>query len=422
MNIKSIPLESGIDFVILYLYMPKILSPHLLRIRRGLAAWTNPTHKSMCGTNGNYTNPYRGFQYPVGRWGDLFSLAVLMLLVVFSLGQFWVGSTPKENDEFVTEDVSPAPIDTDEQELLRVIIPEEEPRRFAEKLSSSPPLKKEEVVRVIAPLQRFEYVGPPSSPLSTSTQVATTSAVVSSPVPSPKPSLPPLDEEAIFRAIVKIECPTKDGLGKYIGSGFVLKDRKVVTAAHVVEDSGKEECAVIFPLERRPIYFLRGTLLDIEGAKKRFHESGIDLAFIELPDLSQYSEGRAIFPEKYPIVPYPLCTAPQMLGDTTFHYGYPANFKDLNYLERLRGEAVEYADIEGVENGPIFSSTRDESRLHPYMVSRTGVFYGASGGLAFNETKQFILGLHHGFSSGSSESHSIFLVLGWEGAKNLLPF
>lgn len=347
----------------------------------------------------------------------LLSFALLILLVIFLAGQFRTRPAIEENDKFI-EEISSVSVDTDEQKTLETAVFQEESARFTEKPRSLPSPKKEVTIRVIPPMQRFEYVKSPLPPLATSTQVATTSMVVSSPALSPQPPLPPVDEETIFRAIVKIECPTKDGLGKYVGSGFVLRDRKVVTAAHVVEDSGKEECTVIFPLERRPTYFLRGTLIDIEAAQKRFHKEGIDLAFIELPDLSQYPEGRAIFAEKYPVVPYPLCDNSQMLGDTIFHYGYPSNFQDLNYLERLRGEAVEYADIKGVENGPIFSSTRNESRLHPYMVSRTGVFYGASGGLAFNETKQCILGPHHGFSSGSSESYSIFLIL--EGVKNLL--
>lgn len=245
--------------------------------------------------------------------------------------------------------------------------------------------------------------------------------------------LPPLDIEAIMSAVVKIQCPTEDGLGKYIGSGFAVDNGKVVTAAHVVKDSGSVTCDIIFQKDRRPVHYLHGALENLQTIIKRHDEEGIDVAVLTLPSLGEYPEARAIFSE-YPKIPYPVCTNPQMVGDNLLHFGYPSNYVDQNYLSRLEGEAVVYADIKGIkeqlsEDGtfvfktPIFGFTYDESGMHPYMVSRVASFYGDSGGLAFNATRQCILGPHRGGTIGKSagENYSVFMNLGWSRAGVLLP-
>lgn len=255
------------------------------------------------------------------------------------------------------------------------------------------------------------------------------------PTPPPQPPPPPpLDEAALLLAVVKIQCPTADGLGEYIGSGFVLKGEVVVTAAHVVMDSGSENCKVIFPSkERRPIHYLRGVIHDLADLKRRHDEEGIDVAALKLPSLDSYPEARAIFSE-YPAIPYPVCGDPQMIGDSLLHFGYPSNFVNQDYLSKLDGEVITYADIDGIKEqlsqdgtytfkSPIFKYTNDETRLHPYMVSRVPSFYGDSGGLAFNATKQCVLGPHRGgtLGRGAGENYSVFMMLGWEKAKVLLP-
>ncbi len=246
---------------------------------------------------------------------------------------------------------------------------------------------------------------------------------------SKAPMLPPLREEEILQAIVKIQCPAPDGLGKYIGSGFVLAGGTVVTAGHVLKDSGSETCEVIFPRERRPIYYLRGTAEDLKTIRKRHDEEGIDVAFLKLPALSSYPEARAIF-DRYPEIQYPICADPKMVGDRLLHFGYPSNYADQTYLSSQEGQAVVHADIKGVEErlssdqtytfkSPIFAYTYDESGMHPYMVSQVASFYGDSGGLAFNATKQCIIGPHRGGTIGKApgENFSVFMNLGWGKAK-----
>lgn len=247
------------------------------------------------------------------------------------------------------------------------------------------------------------------------------------------PSLPPLDEESLLSSIVKIECPTSDGQGKYVGSGFAIKGDMVVTAAHVISESGSNNCTVIFSSKRKPIYYLRGTIIDLAGTQKLLNEKGIDLGVLKLPSLDSYLEAKAIFNNNYPYIPYPVCIDPKMRGDKLLHFGYPSNYADQNYLSEQNGEVVVYADINGIKEqlsedqtytfkSPIFNFTYDESNQHPYMVSRVASFYGDSGGLAFNATKQCVLGPHRGGTLGKSpgENYTVFTNIGWEGIQKIV--
>ena len=282
-----------------------------------------------------------------------------------------------------------------------------------------PILPKEEIIPA-PPV----FVLPPTLPL-----------VVPPPAAPPPtlPSLPPLDEKALLKAVVKIQCPTQDGLGKYIGSGFVVKGNVVITAAHVIMDSASRDCDIIFSRERRPIHYLRGTAENLREVRRRHDEEGIDVAFIRLPPIESYPEAGQIFSE-YPSLPYPICGNPLMLGDKLLHFGYPSNYLDQTYLSELEGLALTYADIKGIREqlsedktyaykSPIFGFTNDESALHPYMLSRVPSFYGDSGGLAFNAAKQCVLGPHRGgtIGRGAGENYSVFMMLGWEKVINLIP-
>lgn len=279
-----------------------------------------------------------------------------------------------------------------------------------------------------APKSAVVPVSPPAPVASSSPQIPPPA-----PVPPPPPAMPPLEEAALLRAVVKIECPTADGLGKYIGSGFAISGDRVVTAAHVIKDSGGTECRVIFPRERRPVHYLKGTIQDFSAVAKRHDEEGIDVAVIQLPRLEEYDDARAIFGKEYPRVPYQICENPVMIGDRLLHFGYPSSFLDQAYLQESKGEAVFYGDINGIKDqtsadgsstfkSPIFEYTKDETAMHAYMISRVPTFYGDSGGLAFNVAKQCILGPHRGgtIGGGSGENYSVFPLLGWGAIKSLI--
>lgn len=259
-----------------------------------------------------------------------------------------------------------------------------------------------------------------------------TSTLVSLPKPPPLPSL---NLEAIFSAVVKIECPSEDRRGKYVGSGFVLPAGTIVSAAHLLMVSGSETCTVIFPNKNRaPSHWLSGTISEDRAAiRARHDEEGIDVATLVFPPLGEYPEAAAVFPDAYPSIPYPVCAEPDMIGDALMHFGYPSNFLNQSYLSKADGIAIAYADIKGIETlfnqdqtdtyrSPIFSYSIDKQNLHPYMVSRAPSFYGDSGGLAFNATKQCILGPHRGgtIGGGAGENVSIFPLLGWQGARAIL--
>lgn len=288
--------------------------------------------------------------------------------------------------------------------------------------SMTPVLPKEEIVipPKIVPEAKAAKEIPPVSP-----SAETETEVIGKTLPRSSLTRPPLDKEAIMSAVVKIQCPADEVSGKYVGSGFVLKNGVVVTAAHVVKDSVSKVCDVIFSKNRRPIHYLRGTLEDLPTISKRHNEEGIDVATLTLPPLDEYPEARAIFSD-YPKIPYPICDDPQMIGDKLLHFGYPSNYVDQNYLSSQEGEAVTHADVNGIKEqlsedktfvfkSPIFSYTSDETGLHPYMVSRVASFYGDSGGLAFNASKQCIIGPHRGgtIGRGAGENYSVFINLGW---------
>ncbi|MFY9462857.1 MAG: hypothetical protein WAP52_01585 [Candidatus Sungiibacteriota bacterium] len=246
--------------------------------------------------------------------------------------------------------------------------------------------------------------------------------------------LPPLDEKAIFGAVVKIECPSEDRKGKYVASGFAMPQGVIVTAAHFIKDSGSDTCQVIFPRDRAPSIFLVGKTEDRAVVRKRHDEQGIDVAFIFMPLLASYPEARGVFPDAYPFIPYPVCADPVLLSDRILHYGYPSSFQNNSYLDRNAGTAVAYADINGITEElsedqtylfktPIFGYTSDQSQLHPYLITRSASFYGDSGGLGFNATRQCIIGPDRGGTIGGAagENFSVFMVLGWDGVRNILP-
>lgn len=267
-----------------------------------------------------------------------------------------------------------------------------------------------------------------------SVKEATSWLADSEPEKPSEPVLPPLEEAAIRRAVVKIECPTASGIGKYVGSGFSIPQNRIVTAAHVVMNSGSQTCSVIFPnADRRPVHYLRGELENLEDVRRRHDEEGVDVAILTLFPLESYPEAQAIFSKEYPAVPYSICENPQAIGDEILHFGYPSNFVDQNYLSQMDGRAVAHADITAIEDklsldgtfaykNPVLVFSNEESVFHPYSVSRVATFYGDSGGLAFNATKQCSLGIHRSSTVGrtSGDNYSIFMNLGWEGARQLV--
>lgn len=315
-----------------------------------------------------------------------------------------------------------------------VVQTEEEKRETAAATSkpTTPPEVKEEPEKTKKAPKKIsrELIVPPIAvpDIPVKPPVATTTA----PVPKPNievrvevPSLPPLDEDALLKGVVKIECPAADGLGKYVGSGFSLGKGIIVTAAHVIKDSSNATCNVVFPRERKPVHYLQGQIENLQDVIQRHDEKGIDAAVIKLPPIDTYPDAKNIFSE-YPVIPYPICAEKVMLGDKLLHFGYPSNFVDQNYLSKLEGQAVLRADINGMTNQlsqdqtysfrtPVFGFTYDESTAHPYMVSQVATFYGDSGGLAFNAAKQCIIGPHRGATIGktSGDHYSIFINLGW---------
>lgn len=335
----------------------------------------------------------------------------------------------------------PAPLGSDRMGVPNASPPEDQGLFFPMPSEIPPPKaairESEEIAVAMEELPESEASSKRALRPAVALTAAASSTVASSSVSMAEaalPPLPPLREDELFRAVVKIECPSEDQKGVYVGSGFVMPRGVVVTAAHLLTDMGGDTCKVIFPHNRGPAHYLFGTPEDREAIKKRHDGQGIDLAFLFLPALASYPEGKAVFPDGYPIVSYPVCARPNLIGDRLLHFGYPGNFHNNSYLARSEGEALAYGDITGVSSQlsedqssisqvPVLSYTTDQSALHPYLVSRAPSFYGDSGGLAFDATKQCILGVGHGGTMGGAagENYSVLMMLGWEGVRDILP-
>ena len=300
--------------------------------------------------------------------------------------------------------------------------------------SLKPVIKKEFTAPIVAPPKIIlQIVAPPALVVAASSSPASSTPALSPQKPA-EPPLPPLNEKAIFSAVVKIECPSEDRKGRYVASGFAMPHGVIVTAAHLIKDSGSDTCTVIFPRNRAPSIYLLGKTEDREAARRRHDEQGIDVAFIFMPLLAAYPEAHTVFPDAYPFIPYPACADPALLGDAILHFGYPSSFQDNSYLDASEGKAAAYADINGITEelsedqsylfkSPVFKYTNDQSQLHPYLVSRSPSFYGDSGGLGFDVTRQCIIGPDRGGTIGGAagENFSIFMVLGWQGVRSILP-
>ncbi len=262
--------------------------------------------------------------------------------------------------------------------------------------------------RIPAPVILVPPPPPPPAPVVES-PVPAPLVEVPAPIPPPPPPLPPVNEDELQRAVVRIRC------GRLFGSGFAInKDGLALTAAHVLIEaieSGVTNCDVIFPRKSQDFGFFSeahyrtGIILTPKEVEKMYKEKAIDVAAIKASRL----ENDPVFPEEFPFINHPFC-GPQTLGDKILLYGYAANASvSINspgsLLSRFEGRVIQYGDIRGVKKEPstIFKSgfdyvpdlsyTLDESadRAVAVIVS-TNNFSGASGGLVFNTSKNCILG------------------------------
>lgn len=240
--------------------------------------------------------------------------------------------------------------------------------------------------------------------------------VLNQEVETPAANLEPkfvLNEEKIMEAVVRIRC------GSTFGSGFILKNgekRFALTAAHVVIDRIQAKnfnCDVIFPKKDdngnfRETYYRIGKILSPEEVKKQYMEEGIDFAVLEVLPLEDKSEDAERFPNGYPFVDFGFCPS-GVTGDSIILWGYSANLGTSitpgAFLSRFTGEIVQYADVNGVIQKPSsefaggfvylpdFTSSLDSTvQHHLIVIVSNNNFSGASGGLAFNTSKNCIVG------------------------------
>ncbi|MDO8560652.1 MAG: serine protease [bacterium] len=225
----------------------------------------------------------------------------------------------------------------------------------------------------------------------------------------PEIKVPPIDEEELMRAAVRIRC------GRVYGSGFVVTpDGLVLTAAHVLMgaiESNTATCDVIFPRKHpefgyyHETYYRTGTILDPQQIKKFYTEQGFDVAVLKASLL----ENDPVFQNELPYVKYPFCGA-DTLDDKILLFGYAANIGTSpgflgSILSRFGGAVLQYGDVTGVRKEisqiysggydyfPDFAYTLDATLSHStVIIYSNNNFAGASGGLVFDTSKNCIIG------------------------------
>jgi len=245
------------------------------------------------------------------------------------------------------------------------------------------------------------------------------------------PPLPPLDEDALMRAIVRIKC------GNVYGSGFsVTTDGLVLTAAHVIIeaiDAGISECEVIFPRKHPDFgfysetYYRSGIIISASAIENFYKEKGFDVAALKTGRLAD----EPVFHDGFPFVDYQFCGR-ETLGDKILLMGYAANVGTSadspgSVLSKFAGEIIEYEDVVGVKRVPSktfsggsdylpeLASSFDQSRHHAIvLIASDNNFAGASGGLVFNTTKRCIVGVNSAVGTAPGDKRVFGLIYNFE--------
>lgn len=248
---------------------------------------------------------------------------------------------------------------------------------------------------------------PQAEPAPTGQQPASGPPPAQTP-PAIPPAPIPVDEDQLRRAVVRLRCGASDGSTGF-GSGIVLaKDGLIATVAHVIDNAGGNECDVIFPRRDQAtgvwkvVYYGRAAILDKDKSINRYKSGGYDFALLRVIPQGQDSEFFDGNP--YPFIGYPPC-GPATAGDKVLHLGYSSNLSDGEAQSYDKGTVAFFADIIGVREGldpeshqkvilPRYSYNADKGTFHPVIIAvGANVYYGGSGGLAFDTSQNCVLGL-----------------------------
>lgn len=245
------------------------------------------------------------------------------------------------------------------------------------------------------------------------------------------PPLPPLNEDALMRAVVRIQC------GNIYGSGIIVNSEGLVlTVAHVIIsaiEAGASECDVIFPKKHPEFnfysetYYRKGVIIASTTTATLYKEKSLDVAALRIRPLPD----DPVFPDGYPFVNMPFCGT-DILDDEILLFGYAANVGTSadspgSVLSRFSGGVLQFADITGVrkepssisKNGndffPNLAYSLDENMPHPIVIIfSNNNFSGASGGLAFNASKQCIVGTNSAVGTSTGDPRIFGVIYNFE--------
>lgn len=209
------------------------------------------------------------------------------------------------------------------------------------------------------------------------------------------------DEQELWRSVVSIQCTfdIKNGGSETVGgSGVVFnKDGLVVTNNHVVNAGEDGRCAVLFPaFSENTTYRIRayGALPATIIAKSGNNDN--DVATLQIQQTEDFQNQIQYLRDYYgwtgtpfSYIPYPLCHEAEA-GDKVIHYDWQVVNSAAQGYEILRTVGT-ITDFLKDYSGKFYYAQPDETP--DYIVTDVKKFGGASGGLAFNATRDCFIGL-----------------------------
>jgi len=232
------------------------------------------------------------------------------------------------------------------------------------------------------------------------------------------------DEEELWASVVAIRCSyplATGGNATVAGSGIVLDNAGIIVSNNHVVDHGPEtKCEALFPAFSENTYFRIRAFGTFPAATVTKSGNSInDIAILRVEKSANFVERVAYLRQYYgwagePFhpLPYPVCRS-IATGDQIIHYDWQVINAAAGGYEALRTVGV-VAEFLSVNNG-LFSIT-GEGLIPRYAVTNITKRGGASGGLAFNASRDCFLGL----ISRATENLAYILYLNHPDARDIL--
>ncbi len=209
----------------------------------------------------------------------------------------------------------------------------------------------------------------------------------------------PRDEQELWRGVVAVKCSfdVVGGVKTLSGSGIVLNNfGYIATNNHVANGGSDGACQIQFPgfsentgFSIRALGAVPAKIVAVSGNNDN------DIALLQIEQNKEFREQLEYWKKYYgftgdpfPFIPYPFCDEASQ-EDRVMHFDWQVINSASGGFEMLRvvSHVIEFLNI---NDGEFFYA---RSGAPDYVVTDAKKFGGSSGGLAFNATRDCILGL-----------------------------